>query len=55
MDAFRWCIVLTLAFVIASMLLPWERHGSTRLVLAVLAAVTLVIGVLIGTGIIATG
>ena len=54
MDAFRWCVVITLAFVIAAMLLPWNGHGSTRLVLAVLAAVTLVIAILIGSGIIAT-
>lgn len=49
MNVFLWCLVLSLALMIATL---FVGRAPIRLALAVLAAVVLLIAVLIGTGVI---
>lgn len=54
MNGFEWCLAAAVGFLIVYCITPWERYGALRITMAVLAAVALLLGVLIGNGIIAT-
>jgi len=53
-SAIEWCFAIALGLVIVYCITPWDKYGALRITLAVLAAVALLIGVLIGTGVIPT-
>jgi hypothetical protein len=53
-NAFQWCLVLSVAFVIALAFVSPAGRSGPRMVLGVLAAVALLLAVLIGTGVIPT-